>query len=426
MAKAPAKLAKADSKTSPSRRDSLLDEAARQFNASGVSQTSLAEIADTLDVSRAALYYYIDDREDLVFQVYRRSCERLARHLGEAAAMAGSALDVVQNFVARSLNPDEPELAALTELGVLRPTDRETVMALYEGIVARLAAILEAGAKAGAIRHADFPILARTVVSLIHWIPLTMSWTPTLFGANLVDRQEIIGGINDLLASGWAADRGKPVNALPIDLDPLLVQNIAAFDRKRLAEAKREAILVAASRLFNRKGVDITSLDEIAAELGATKRTLYHHVGDKNAIVTACYERVYRISQFIENNAYDRPRPGFSEMDLVVGVLRANAIALLRPDIEPLRPTLGFGALSAENKALLAAVGRHMTTEWQSRYSKLQSQGEVRAINLRLLLTAIPGGPSWLSKGLLDVGAERRAEIATEVVDVLRLGLKPI
>ena len=51
------------------RHERVLDEAARQLNAKGVSLTSLTEIAEKLGISRAAMYYYVEDREDLVFSV---------------------------------------------------------------------------------------------------------------------------------------------------------------------------------------------------------------------------------------------------------------------------------------------------------------------------------------------------------------------
>src|SRR5580700_3131420 len=84
-----------------SRRDQLLDEAARQLNSKGISLTSMTDVADKLGFSRASLYYYIEDREDLMFQVYRRSSEIMARRLGEAIELHSSAARVVEAFVSR-------------------------------------------------------------------------------------------------------------------------------------------------------------------------------------------------------------------------------------------------------------------------------------------------------------------------------------
>src|ERR1044071_7859323 len=85
------------------KRDAVLDAAARQLNARGVSQTSLSEIAAELGVSRAALYYYVEDREDLVFQCYRRACEAMARDLDAASKAPGDGLERLVFFVERAL-----------------------------------------------------------------------------------------------------------------------------------------------------------------------------------------------------------------------------------------------------------------------------------------------------------------------------------
>src|ERR1700761_573082 len=151
-----------------SRREQLLDQAARELNSKGISLTSLTDVADKLGFSRASLYYYVEDREDLMFQVYLRSSEIMARHLGEVAQSGRGAVAVVADFVSRILDPAEPELAALSEIGLLRQSERETVLGIYEAVVARLASVLETGAKRGEVRHCDFPIVARTIISVVH------------------------------------------------------------------------------------------------------------------------------------------------------------------------------------------------------------------------------------------------------------------
>src|SRR5690606_34969682 len=92
-----------------SRREELIDLAARHFNARGVSAGSLSDIAERLGVSRNALYYYIKDKEDLVFQTYHRSAELLLGHLKAQVAEGGTALDIVRRFISAALAEDQPE-----------------------------------------------------------------------------------------------------------------------------------------------------------------------------------------------------------------------------------------------------------------------------------------------------------------------------
>jgi AcrR family transcriptional regulator len=402
-----------------SRREQLLDHAARELNSKGISMTSLTDVADKLGFSRASLYYYVEDREDLMFQVYLRSSEIMARRLGEAAHAGGGALRVVGDFVSRTLDPDEPELAALSEIGLLDQAARETVLGIFEAVVARLASILEAGAKAGNIRCCDFEIAARTVISIVHSIPLNSALAQAL----RVTRAGIIASAKDILAAGFDTDRSRIVNPKPIDFSPLLTQPGGLFDRGAQFDAKREKILAAASQLFNRRGVDTTSLDDIAAAVGATKRTLYHYVGDKQTILSACYARTDRIFSFIREQAGAQ---GGSAIETLIAVLRANSISHQRDDIEPLRSSTGYDSLSEAEKILATERGRVLIQGYRALCAEAHKEHSMRDVNRDCLLLFLRGAGSWLAKGLVRGDDARKAQIAAEIVDLLRLGLNPV
>jgi TetR/AcrR family transcriptional repressor of mexJK operon len=53
---------------------------------------------------------------------------------------------------------------------------------------------------------------------------------------------------------------------------------------------KRAAILEAAKRMFTQQGFDGSSMDQIAAEAGVSKLTVYSHFGDKDALFVAAVE----------------------------------------------------------------------------------------------------------------------------------------
>ena len=54
---------------------------------------------------------------------------------------------------------------------------------------------------------------------------------------------------------------------------------------------KRAAILEAAKRMFTQHGFDGASMDQIAAEAGVSKLTVYSHFGDKDTLFTEAVER---------------------------------------------------------------------------------------------------------------------------------------
>jgi AcrR family transcriptional regulator len=405
--------------TAKSRREQVLDEAARELNSKGISLTSLTDVADKLGFSRASLYYYVEDREDLMFQVYLRSSEIMARQLGEVAQLDRSAVQVVSDFVSRILDPAEPELAALSEIGLLDQNERETVLGVYEAVAARLASILEMGAKSGNIRRCDYPIVARSIISIIHSIPLQAPLAAMLG----IERREIIAAALDVLANGWAADRNKPISPPVVSLAALVTHPGGLFDRAALFEAKRERILAAASLLFNRRGVDTTSLDDIATAVGATKRTLYHHVGDKQTILSACYARTHRIFSYIREQAKDQSN---SANDALLATLHATAVAYQRDDIQPLRSSTGYEALSDAEKILTAQRGRELVQAYRAVYAEAQTEGSMRGVNRDSLLVLMRGAGAWLAKGLVPGDDQRKSEIANETSDLLRLGLNPL
>lgn len=58
-------------------------------------------------------------------------------------------------------------------------------------------------------------------------------------------------------------------------------------------DRKRAEIVAAAERLFLGEGYGATSMDRIAAEAGASKRTVYNHFGTKEELFRAVVEPLY-------------------------------------------------------------------------------------------------------------------------------------
>src|SRR6202047_2544195 len=63
----------------------------------------------------------------------------------------------------------------------------------------------------------------------------------------------------------------------------------ASRERRRDRELKRDAVIRAAAREFNRRGYHNTSLDDIAARLEVTKPTVYYYVTSKEQLLFQCF-----------------------------------------------------------------------------------------------------------------------------------------
>lgn len=396
----------------------MLDAAARHLNASGVSLTSLGDIAESLGVSRAALYQYVEDREDLVFQCYRRACEAMARHLGEAVRLGTDAADVIAIFIDRMLDPAQPEIAARAEIAFLGAARHETIQGLYDAITTRLAHVLEAGAQAGVLRACDSNVNANAILSLVTWVPLARYWAAV---AKTYECDRFVAALKTTLLDGLATDRREPPQYRPIDLSPLLTRVSSAFDRDAMADAKRETLLAIASRLFNSKGIDSTSLEEIASHVGATKRTLYHHLGDKQTLLVGCYTRAYRIFVFIMEGmkAYEGSR-----LEALAAAFHAISSVYLRDDLAPIAPMVGHEALPAQAQTEMTPYSDALIAGYFGAMNLGRSERSLTVDDMEARVLLLPGAFSWLVK---DTGAhapDRIDHIAREISALLTIGLR--
>jgi AcrR family transcriptional regulator len=404
---------------SKSRHTEILDEAARQFNRKGVSLNALQEIADALGVTRRALYHYVRDREDLVFQCYVRTCATLDSMLTIASAGASGAVNAIERFLDLVIGPGQPELCSLTELGLLRDDQRAHVTALHDRVADRVAALLDAGHAAGEVRKLDTAVIARCIVGVIEWIPVSVQWST---GATRAPLKATLAFTRSYILDGWAADRRGAPDYPVLDLAFASAPKVEGFDREGLAEAKREQILVTASRLFNRKGIDSTSLEEIAGEFGATPRALYHHVGDKAALVAACYLRTLRIAIALQAHPAMR---GLSRLQAGAAFQHAWALCLSRPEVSPLMPLAGFETLSAETRSAFMAKAEELTDRALETLDQGMSEGSLRSSLDRRATRLTTGVSGWLTHGALTEPAAQEAA-AREIAAFYCLGIRAL
>jgi AcrR family transcriptional regulator len=72
------------------RREALLAAAARVFAAQGYHRTSMRDLARASRMSLAGMYYYVEGKEDLLFELQRGAFERVWRGAEAAVAAAGA------------------------------------------------------------------------------------------------------------------------------------------------------------------------------------------------------------------------------------------------------------------------------------------------------------------------------------------------
>jgi len=399
-----------------SRRDAILNEASHELNRRGVSQETLRRIAQKLGITREALYYYFKDRNDLVSHCYLETAQTLNLHLDGVLATSSTETERIHRFIDEVLADDALELCGPINLGMMDEVRRRMVVQAIDELFEKLAGLLKRGIDLGEFRACETGVAAPAIVSLILWQPFA-NLVPT--GGRKAPRQVYREFIKSLILKGTAADRSAMPPYEEIDFKVPEGSAAQAFDRIWITDVKRAAILSTASRLFNENGVDTTTLDEIASQIGATTGALYHYIGGKETLVTQCYLRASQLSLFIIDRALEQPG---SRLGAVAAYEQAWTQAQMRKDVAPISQLASFDALSASSKGQIQNMSQQFGERWRRLTGDALAAGEYREIDLDILQRTLPGLSNWLVR--METGdLENQRSIGRELGVFLTLGI---
>lgn len=156
------------------KRQAVLKEATRAFGKRGYHNTSLEDIARSLNVSKATLYNYIKDKQEILHECHAHAYdigERAFEYARQHGSTGAAILRHVMLYNITSLTEEFGACAVLTEVDALRPKDRASAIKRREGIERQMIALIKQGIEDGSIRAVDPEIAAITLMSVVNWLP---------------------------------------------------------------------------------------------------------------------------------------------------------------------------------------------------------------------------------------------------------------
>lgn len=156
------------------KRAQLLRAAARCFNEKGYSGTSLKDVARLLGLTDAAIYYYIDGKQQLVYECYLHAADIGAHALAHAVSTGGSGLQIARCYIERhvaALCGDAGPVAIMSEIPSLLPAHRDDIMQRSRDHSARFENILHDGIRDGSIATCDVRMTGNAIMGAVNWIP---------------------------------------------------------------------------------------------------------------------------------------------------------------------------------------------------------------------------------------------------------------
>lgn len=154
----------------PSLQEAFCRVGSANFNRKGFKATSLDDIAAELAVTKGAFYYYVKDKDDLLFQCFRRSLTLMTTTQERAVAGGGSGLHVLRRAVldlfTLQTGPAGP-LIRFNLIPSLSSQYRRNILSDLDLVSARFGNMIETGIGEGSIRPVNPFVAEQMLMSAI-------------------------------------------------------------------------------------------------------------------------------------------------------------------------------------------------------------------------------------------------------------------
>lgn len=158
------------------RAEEVTEAALRVFSRKGYAGSSVDDIANELGILKGSLYYYIDSKEDLLFQVCNRVHQDVSAILREELGREGlSPLERLANYIRRQTIYNAEHVISIAvyyrDLDQLSPKRFREIRKRQREHVGMLVDLIEAAKdQTGVSADIDAGIVARTILSTVVWL----------------------------------------------------------------------------------------------------------------------------------------------------------------------------------------------------------------------------------------------------------------
>jgi AcrR family transcriptional regulator len=349
------------------RQDQLLDAAARLFNLHGIKGTTLADVAATVGLTGTSITYYYRRKEDLAVACFMRMLDGLSVRIAEAERettlekrMRSLFFGELEMF-ARIERGEQGDVISYNDFRSLPPQHSETIFQRFNESWKRLRNLISAPGLEH-VRHDELNARTYLIVSqlmrvrrcIVDHEPDTYAWVA----------EQLV----NILLNGFAQSSAQ------------WVPNRAASTWNLLSgtDPQQEAFLRTATKLINDLGYRGASISRIVSQMNLTKGAFYHHLQNKDELVTLCFGRSFAAQRRAQSMALERGTNGWQRIFDSI-----HALACLQLSDEG--PLLRGRALAAlpdpVQQAYVQSEHGHVVRRWSNLIVDGMVDGSLRVVD---------------------------------------------
>lgn len=196
----------------------------------------------------------------------------------------------------------------------------------------------------------------------------------------------------------------------------------AATDTPRPSKRRRQEVIDVAARIFNEKGYEATSIQEIAEDVGILKGSLYYYIDTKEdllfGVIKEAYDAALNLIERLE-------RSDGGALELVEALVHGHAEVFSKNYVQSSVFFREFRALSGERQKTIREAADVYSRFLISQIRRGQRSGEIKSeVNPRLAAIGIIGMMNSMAFWYRPDGPNSAAQIGREFSRLVVGGLQ--
>jgi AcrR family transcriptional regulator len=155
------------------RRGEILRSAGRVLQERGLAGVTMEHVAERLGLTKGSLYYYFEDKEDLLYQCHLQATAASLEALRRARPSLppdGRLREVLMGHI-RGITGEEHGAIVLTDLETIAPARRRRIVAMRDRFERGVRDIIREGIESGVFARVDVRLAGFAILGAINWIP---------------------------------------------------------------------------------------------------------------------------------------------------------------------------------------------------------------------------------------------------------------